>query len=185
MKKFLKITGITFFSIFALLVLAAFIVPTFFKEDIKNAINKSAQDYIYANLDYDENSIEISLFKDFPNVYVGIQKFSLVNQAPFGGDTLVSIQDFGISLDIKSALTSNIQINGIYLTEPRIFGYVNADGKANWDIVKPDTSTITDTSSSSFALQIDHWEIKNGHIEYKDKTMDVLTVIQNLNHSGT
>ncbi len=185
MNKILKITGIVLLVPMVLFLAAAIIIPIFFKEDIKKALDKTAQKYINANINYDQNSLNISLFKDFPNVYFGIGNLSLVNQAPFAGDTLVSIQDFGISFDIKSVLTNNMQINGLTIDGARVFAHVNADGKSNWDIVKPDSSVADTTKSTPFALNIDHWEILNTYVEYDDKPMSLFASFDNLNHSGT
>lgn len=183
MKKTFKILGLTILIPVILLLVAAIIVPSFFKSDIKKALDATLQDYITANVNYDEESLSLSIFRDFPNMQLSIGELSIINQAPFAGDTLISIQELNISLDIKSLLTNNMKINGVYLVEPRVFAQIDKNGFANWDILIPDT-TSTDTSSSEIVTQIDHWEVKNGHIEYRDQTSSTLAVIQHLNHSG-
>jgi hypothetical protein len=184
-KKYLKITGIVLAVPLGLFVIAAVAIPLFFKDDIKKAIDKAAQDYINAHINYDEEGLSISLIRDFPNVSVGVENFSLVNQAPFNGDTLVSIKDFSVSVNIMSVLTNEMKINGLSIDGAKIFGKVNTDGKANWDIVKPDSSATADTSTSALAIAIDHWSITNTYIEYNDKPMSLFAAFDNFNHEGS
>lgn len=183
MKKLFKILGALIAIPIVLFLIAAIVIPIFFKEDIKRTVDETVQEYINANVDYKEDGLSISLFSDFPNAQVGLEQFSIVNKAPFDGDTLVSINDFRISLDVKSLLTSDLKINGIYLDQPRVFGQINKDGLANWDIVIPDTAAV-DTSTSDLITRIDHWEIVNGHVEYDDAVSPMNAVLENINHSG-
>ena len=183
MKKLFKILGALIVIPIVLFLVAAIVIPIFFKDDIKKAVDETVQEYINAQVDYKEGSLSISLFSDFPNAQVGLEKFSIVTKEPFAGDTLVSINDFKISLDVKSLLTSDLKINGIFLDQPRVFAQVNKEGIANWDIVIPDTASV-DTSTSNFVTKIDHWEIVNGHVEYDDAVSPMLASFEKINHSG-
>ena len=185
MKKLLKITGFSFLGLITLLILAMVLVPVLFKDDIKKAVDKTIQDYVNAKVGY--KGLDLSLFSDFPNAQVSIEDVSILNNEPFAGDTLVSVQDLKVSLDVMSMLSSDFQINSIYLDEPRVFARVNKDGIANWDIAVPDTLSDTTTTAepSSFALNIDKWEIINGHVEYEDETAAMRAVVRKLNHEGS
>lgn len=184
MKKFLKFIAFTFFGFVGLLILAMVCIPLFFKDEIKQAVDKTIAQYINAGVNYEPGSFSLSLFSDFPDAQVGIKQLSIVNKGAFLGDTLVSLKEAKLSLDIKSLFTEEFQINSIYLKEPRVFAQVNNQGEASWDITFPD-SLAPDTTSSSFALNIDRWEIENGKVKYNDRKNDVLAEVKNLNHSGS
>jgi hypothetical protein len=64
---------------------------------------------------------------------------------------------------------------------------MNKDGKANWDIARPDNDTtgLTDTSPSEFKMNLQKYEIKNGYLYYKDETADISTEISNFDHEGS
>jgi hypothetical protein len=185
MKKILKISGIVLLVPIALLLLAAIVIPIFFKDDVKRALDKTIENYVDAKISYNSDKISLSVFKDFPNVRFGIGDLSIINKAPFGGDTLLSVSDFGVSLDIKSMLTNNFQINGIDLVNPRVKIKVLENGKASWDIVKSDSTAPSDTSTSALAIKIDHWQITNGFVDYDDKSLGLLAVVQDLTHEGS
>lgn len=183
MKKFLKFIAFTFFGFIGLVLIAMICIPLFFKDEIKQAVDKTIQEYVNANVNYEPGSFSLSLFSDFPNVQVGIDQLSIINKGVFAGDTLVSVDEFRVSLDIKSVLTDDFQVNSVYLNKPNVHAQLDKDGNASWDITFPD-SLAPDTSSSSFALNIDKWEIQDGRVKYDDRLNNVLAEVNNLNHTG-
>jgi uncharacterized protein involved in outer membrane biogenesis len=86
-KKALKIVGI----ILLLLVVSAFAIPYFFKDQIKAKIEKAINEKVDAKVAFAD--ADLSLFKNFPNASVTIEKLSIVNKAPFEGDTLVAFDE--------------------------------------------------------------------------------------------
>lgn len=184
MKKLLVIIG----SFFALVLLAAIVLPIIFKDDIKKAIDQAIAENVNAHVYYDADELDLSLIRHFPNVSVGLKDFGVVNKAPFEGDTLLAVQSFDIVVNLKSLLFDDQpRISSIQLDQPNVYVQVLEDGTANYDIAvaSEDTTTVeTDTASSNVSIRIDHWEISNGNIVYKDLSLPMLMVIQNLNHTG-
>ena len=45
---------------------------------------------------------------------------------------------------------SEMKIYSVTVDEPRIHAIVNKEGKANWDITKPDTTTTATEASAGF-----------------------------------
>ena len=95
LKKILKITGI----VFLVLVVAAFAIPYFFKDQIKAKILSSINENVDAKVAFDD--ADLSLFKNFPNASVTIDKLSIINKAPFEGDTLVAFEELNLKMSIK------------------------------------------------------------------------------------
>ena len=83
-KKILKIVGI----VLLLLIVLAFAIPYLFEDQIKAKIAKSINESVDAKVAFAE--ADLSLFKSFPSANVSIEKLSIINKAPFEGDTLVA-----------------------------------------------------------------------------------------------
>ncbi len=84
-KKILKIIGI----LVLLLVVTLFAAPFLFKDQIKAKISEAINANVDAKVTFAE--ADLSLFKNFPNANVTLEKFVIINKAPFEGDTLVSL----------------------------------------------------------------------------------------------
>jgi hypothetical protein len=63
---------------------------------------------------------------------------------------------------------------------------VHKDGKANWDIGKPDTSTTSAAGKpTAFHMHLQSYEIRDAYISYTDLSSDMSSEIRHLNHSGS
>jgi uncharacterized protein involved in outer membrane biogenesis len=186
MKKALIVIGI----IITLVVVAALVLPVIYKDDIKAKIDSEVAKSVNAHVFYDVDKFSISMFRDFPNFTLSAGDFGIVGKDEFKGDTLTSIKEFNVVVDLMSVISGNqLKINGIYLNTPRIFAKVLKNGKASWDIAKPDTTTTPDQTTkeekSSFAIKIKEWKIENGYVLYHDKLTPTFAEIAGLNHTGS
>lgn len=192
MKKVFKRTLYIFIGIFAFLLISIFTIPVFFKDTIKEKINKEIEKNVEAKVYFDADKFGLSMISNFPDFTVSLGDFGVVGKKPFSGDTLVDVKEFRIVVDIMSVISGDkITVKEISLNKPSIYAQVLKNGKANWDIYKsngngkeepehnPDTS-----SSSQFSMGIDKWRINQGNIIYHDKTMPLHTHITDLNHQG-
>ncbi len=186
MKKFLIIIGV----LIVLIVGAAILVPVIFKDDIAAAIDKEIDKSLKATVYYDTDHLELTLFKNFPNITVGMKEFGVIGADIFSEDTLVSVGSFQIVLDIMSVISGDkIKIKGITLDEPDIHIIVLEDGTANYDIMKSTDEvadeTQEDASGSGVAIGIESWSINNARFVYYDLSLPFYTTIEGLNHSGS
>ena len=67
-KKILKIVGI----VLIILIVAAFTIPYLFKDQIKAKISQTINESVDAKVSF--NEADLSLFKNFPNANISIQK---------------------------------------------------------------------------------------------------------------
>ena len=179
LKKVLKITGI----VLLILVIAAIALPMIFKDKItaiaKTEINKNL------NAKVDFKDVNISLFRHFPRLAVGLENLEVTGLDDFAKDTLIAAQRIDVALNLMSLFGgSQMKIYSITIDKPRIHALVNKEGKANWDITKPDT-TATAEEPSAFNLNLNHYEINDGYIQYIDIPGDMSAEITDLNHSGS
>jgi uncharacterized protein involved in outer membrane biogenesis len=188
MKRILKKTLIGLGIFLVLLLGFAVAVPFLFKDKIKAEIDKQIALHVDAQVNFKAEDFSLSVFKNFPHITASLDNFSIVNNAPFKGDTLLSVGSFRITVDLWSLFGEKMKINRISLIKPRIFAKVNKEGKANWDIVRPqpiDTTKKIQDTTSKFSLAIQKWEIKEGTIIYDDRTLPMKAKIVNLNHIGS
>jgi uncharacterized protein involved in outer membrane biogenesis len=186
MKKALKWTLIIFGGLIILLVAAALILPAIFKDDIKAAIDKELAKSVNADVLFDVNKFDISLFKNFPNITATMQELGVINRAPFAGEVLFATEEFQVEVNLADLLFGDqMRVKGISLVRPVINIKVNKDGQANYDIAIPSADTVTTEESGDFSFGIDHWEVVDGDVTYDDKTLPYTLVINGLNHSGS
>jgi hypothetical protein len=181
LKKFLKI----FFIILLVLLGLLFATPYVFKGKIVSLVKKEINKNLNAKVDFKD--IDISFFRRFPKVSIGLDELQVIGTDYFSEDTLLSAKRLDATVNFMSFIRgSNMSINNIFLVSPRINAIVNKDGLANWDIVKSQAEKISaDRASKPFNLALDYYSIENGYINYMDVQRNMSAVVENLNHSGS
>lgn len=174
------IIGFILFIVLTVGALAA--IPFIFKEQLLAFAKTQINTYLTAKVDFTD--FDVSIFKDFPNISLSLGDVSVINGAPFEGDTLAGIKDVTVSLDIMSVIKGEqYVIRNVALTEPRFRVKVLKDGTANYDIMKP-TETVDTSSSATPAIEINGYSITDGYIVYDDRAGDVYAEIIDLDHNG-
>ncbi len=181
-KRILKWSGITFLLLLILIIIAPFIFKDKLIEIVKEEANKS----VNATVNFGE--FDLTLFSSFPDFRFKIQNVSVINVEPFKGDTLAFIKELSFDLNIKSVIAGDkYQINSLVIDQPIINGIVMVDGKANWDIAKASTDTISaepvDTSATKFAMKLKSLEIKHANITYNDMQGNMSASLKDLNYT--
>lgn len=166
------------------LLLALIATPFIFKNKILNRLKREVNSQLNAKVDF-SNDISLTVFKDFPNISVGLKNVSVVGKDTFAGDTLLQAKTISLSLDIMSVIKGDkMMIEGIYLDHPGVVLKVLKDGRANWDITKVDTTkpaAATDTASS-FKLALKKLTIEHGNLVYDDRSMLFYTSLKDFSH---
>jgi hypothetical protein len=181
LKKILKIVGI----VLLLLVVAAFAIPYFFKDQIKAKILSSINENVDAKVAFDD--ADLSLFKNFPNASVTIDKLSIINKAPFEGDTLVAFEELNLKMSIKELFKGEnepINIDGISSKNGIINIIFNKDGIGNYDIALKDKSKADDGKSKPLSLKIKEYQVENFKFKYYDEQSKIKLVLDSINHEG-
>lgn len=185
-KKVLKITGITLLVLIALIVA----LPLFLQGKIEEIIKTKVNNSINATLDFEDANL--SLLKSFPNANVELTNLSLVNKAPFEGDTLFSSSDIELAMSIKELFKSAdepIVIQKLNIDRAKLHIMVDENENANYDIAKADEGAATEStkeeSSDNFKLNMDSYAITNSEIIYDDRSSGMRFSLSEMNHSGT
>lgn len=182
LKKILKIVGI----VLLLLIVSAFAIPYFFKDQIKAKIEKTINEKVDAKVAFAD--ADLSLFRNFPNASVRIDKLSIINKAPFEGDTLVAFEELNLKMSIKELFKGEnepINIDGISSKNGLINIIFNKDGIGNFDIaLKDDKDQKEDDKSKPMAFKIKEYSVENFRFQYYDEASKMKMVLDSINHEG-
>src|SRR5665213_3356837 len=157
-KKILKIAGIIILS----LIIIAFLLPVLFKGKIMEIAKKEINKNVNANVDFKD--VNISLFRHFPHVAVGLENLMVIGTGDFSKDTLITSKQIDVAMNLMSFFgNSEMKIYSITIDKPRVHAIVNKEGKANWDNTKSDTAS-TQEKESDFKLSLKKYAINDGYI---------------------
>ena len=180
MKKALIGLAVTF----VLVIGALFALPFLFKDAIVEQIKKAANENLTATLGFTD--VDISLFRHFPQLAVGLEGLEITGQGPFDGVKLVQCEQLDVSLDLWEAIFGeNIVVQGLFFEKPDIRVYVLRDGRANYDITKPEPPGTVATSSSDSKIKLEGYAINDGKVLYDDRSLDMRMELSGLNHTGS
>jgi uncharacterized protein involved in outer membrane biogenesis len=182
LKKILKIVGI----VLLLLVVSAFAIPYFFKDQIKAKILTAINEKVDAKVAFTD--ADLSLFKNFPNASVNIEKLSIINKAPFEGDTLVAFEELNLKMSIGQLFNGEnepMQIDGIDSKNGLINIIFNKDGIGNFDIALKEENKTDDGKSKPLSLKIKEYSVENFKFKYYDEKSKIKMVLDSVNHEGT
>lgn len=180
-KKILKWSGISFL----LLLIAIILIPVFFKDKLKELVIKEVNKTLTAELELDD--FDLTFLSTFPNLSVQLHGARLKGLNEFEGVTLAAVKTIRADVGLWNVIKGEtISIDAVHLKEPKIDVRVLYDGKANYDIVKPDSLKTPEEieEPSSFKLELKKYSIENGDIRYDDKAGGLYAKIVNLNHEG-
>lgn len=184
MKKFIKWFFITIISVIILLVAAAIVIPIVFKPQLLRLAKDEINKQVIAKVEFSD--FKVSVFKGFPDVYIGLMNLSVVGIEEFEGDTLVAFDEFSVTVDIKSVLAmKDIQVKSVLLKKPVMTAKITKEGKANWDIapVSDEEEVPEEASDEPMELNValKKFEVRNGDVRYIDDESNMKALISNLN----
>lgn len=186
MKKFLKWTAI----VLGVIIIGLVATPFLFKDKIRNLVIKTINENLDATVDFED--VDLSLFKNFPKASVTIHKLSVINKAPFAGDTLVYTDYINLKMSVKELFKDEgepMNIEGIFVKDAIANILFNEDGLGNFDIALKDDEdqddSQDDSESASFGLTLQNYEVENLKFTYFDQKSNMRMLIENLNHTGT
>lgn len=179
LKKILIAVVVIFILLLGFLIAAPFL----FKGKLIEIAKKELNNQLNAKVDFKD--VGISIFKNFPNLTLSLHELSVVNNAPFDGDTLAAIGSFAASVDIMSVIKGDmVDIKGIFIDRPNMNVRILKDGTANYDIMKASEPEKQTTESSAVKVKLNTIRITDGNITYNDKQGDMSAALINLDFTG-
>ena len=182
LKKGLKITGVTV----AVILVFMLVLPFMFKDKVIIIVKKEANEMLNAKLDFE--SLDISLFSHFPSASIELNGLTLSGIDDFENDTLVSAESIDVAVNVMSLFSDKgFDVNYVVLDKPSIKAVKLADGRVNWDIMKPDTTATAEApvseeeASSPFKVKLQRFVIKNMNLIYDDQQGKMYADIRDFN----
>ena len=179
LKKIGKIGGIALIVI----LIAMLTLPFLFKGEVEKMVQKQSDKYLNAHLTFDH--LSLNLFRDFPRVQASLNNFMLIGVDSFAKDTLIRSSKLRLSFSLKQLITKDgFRLSKVEFDRADLHIKVLADGTANYDVMKSDTTTIpVDEDTTSMQFDVDQIVLKDVKVFYDDKFHDLLATINGLNAS--
>ena len=178
MKKLLKILAVIVVAIVVLLIT----LPWIFKDKIVSVVKSEINKQVNATIDFDK--VSLSLIRNFPDFSLGFDGLSVINLAPFEGDTLAYIGSLRLTIDLYSVMKGEAyELKRISVHETEIRLLTSKDGVVNWDIVKPDTDSVAvgdKNEDAPISLKLNDIRLTNVNVQYQDKSMALDLVIKGI-----
>ena len=178
MKKTLKIFSIVIVSVFVLLLVVAIFVVGKIVPIVKTEANK----LLDAKVEFSD--LKLSLIRNFPYASINLKDLCVSGKGAFDQDTLISIDNVGAVVNLKSIFGNNgYEVTKVFVEKPYIMAMKLEDGSVNWDITK-DTGSEKEKkekeSDSQFVLQLKDVRINDGEIFYLDDSTKIQAHIDGL-----
>ncbi len=176
-------------ALFAGILIVLLAVPLLFKDRVAARARAAIDDAVDAQVDW--SGVGLTFFPDFPNLTFRLTDLSVVGIGRFEADTLVSMERFGIVLDVGSVIGAwrkgtPILVRSVRLDQPAVRLRVLEDGAASWDIAKapPATAAAEGAAPSSRALSVElrGLEITDGRVLLDDERTRLFATLDGLRH---
>lgn len=169
-----------------LLIIAIIAIPYFFKDELKEMALNEANKFLLADVALED--FDLTFISSFPKMSIELEGLKLTGREDFEGVELVNIGKLDAKVDFWSVISGDkIEVEGIALDQPKINVKVLENGKANYDIMKPDSVVAAENpadTASSFVFKLKEFSIANGDIVYSDKPGAMAMELLALNLNG-
>lgn len=163
------------------LIIALFLLPFVFKQEIIDQITEMANNRIDGELTIEDANL--SFFRSFPKATITIDSLKIKNNAPFEDVYLFTSKQANLTTDIGSLIkmrTEGIQLINIEIEDPVLDLRVNADEVNNYNILKtPENETQYDIFG-----EIESYRIENGTIYYTNNLNTFNFAMRGVSHTG-
>ena len=160
--------------------------PYLFKGKMIRLIRAQANKNLRAHVNFSDANI--SLFRHFPKITLGLQNLQVTSVGEFEGDTLIGAKQFDIAFDLRSLISGDtVKLYSFTIDDPRIHLLRHKDGQTNWDIVKSSPVSGDDAEALKRPLNIGikFYVIHNGSVEYSDEIKKLHVQVDHLEHEGS
>ncbi|MGB3073955.1 MAG: AsmA-like C-terminal region-containing protein, partial [Chitinophagales bacterium] len=169
--------------IVVLVVIAAFTIPILFKDKIIAKVKSTINEQINAKVNF--GTFDVSILSGFPNLTLCLNDLTIIGINEFEGDTLTSIKELKLNLDLMSAIKGEeLRIRSVTVNNALLNLLVLKDGKANWDISKPAPTTAAN-ASSDYKIELKSYQLLHSEVRYKDQSAGMKLLLKDVNHSGS
>jgi hypothetical protein len=171
-------------SVIVVLLIALIAVPFLFKDRIVAMVSNTINDNINATVTFKEP--DLNFFRNFPFASLSVNEVTVINKAPFLGDTLFNAEKINFTIKLTSLFNSGtepLEINSVSLVNGAINILFNKNSLGNFDIAKKSNS-ISEASESTLSLSIHEYTLENIDFGFFDETSQIKFTVNSIYHSG-
>jgi len=179
-NKILSIVGLSVLILLLLVAGAPFVFKGKIIQIVRNRVSKDL------NARVNLSDADISWFRHFPKLTIGLVNPQIIGLGEFDGDTLIAAR----SVDIVFYSTSfvfgdSVRVNSLNFEEPRLYGLIHGNGHANWEISGPNASVDLNTAPAKpFSLALQRYSIHNGYFRFEDERKNRVIEMEHIEHEG-
>ncbi len=187
MKKARKILLYFFLTLFLFVVILIVIAALSEDRIAKVALTQVSKS---TNIPIQVDDIEFSLVRNFPYATIrckNLQMNSLMKDNTNPSDTLLSVQQLYVSVEVKPLLKSIFKIRKVEIDGGEVFYHVDTAGVSNFDfLMNLNDSDVVDTSANVILLNVKDFTLENTICHYQDEKMNAKAnlLINRINLSG-
>ncbi|MEM9526612.1 MAG: AsmA-like C-terminal region-containing protein, partial [Bacteroidota bacterium] len=161
--------------------------PILFKDQIVANVKIAAEKAVDAEVDFSD--IHLSFLRSFPEVSLRIEDLSIIGIDTFAGTPLVTSKEVEVDVGFWSVVGGDgtYNIDAVRMDEPFVNLLVLGPDLANYLIVPEsadDPAVDPNAAPASAQINLNHYEITNGHFVYDDRGIDTYLEITGLNTTG-
>lgn len=170
------------YGLFALILIGLIIVlvPWLFRGQIFERIKAESNKNLKGELEIAD--MDLNLFRNFPNLTLTLNKLVYTCDTPFDGVKLFEIEKVRAELNLMSVIRGEqIEVNKIGIYEPKLNVIILADGTANYDIMKEDSTEeegLDTTEASAFNIGLKSFIIEGLQLAYDDAESDMNVLLK-------
>lgn len=159
-------------------------IPVLFKQNMLDFAQKSLNKRLNAQVEIAD--LNLSLFRDFPQLSVGMKSLMIKGKGTFEKDTLLLVDELRTSTGIKSLFRpSNMEIDEIVLNGAKLNLVVAESGENNWSLVKSEPEGQAQVEpdqggESNFSMQLDNIEIRDASLVYDDRSINMKLLLDDI-----
>ena len=183
-RKPLVVAGVVIACLVATLLLA----PRLVRDQVEARVRTEIDQSVSADVDW--GGMGLTLFRDFPNLTVGLDDLTVVGLDRFEGDTLASVPSFRLVLDLGSVLRGlrgrgPVVVRSVRLDEPSVSLRVLEDGAGNWDIARTreDDTTSGEEPSRGLEVELREFTISDGRLVLDDASSGAFVSLEGIRHT--
>ena len=157
-------------------------------EKLTPLVVEKTNEFIEAHLECER--VELTYFETYPYLGVKLTNGRLISNLAedsigyqedlmIPSDSLLSFKKAIVVFNPTDYLFSGkVTIPRVIMDSIRFYGYVNEEGKANWEIYQSEMDSVDESSSSPLPkIDLQQVNITNGHFVYDDRQQDLYTAI--------
>src|SRR5262249_16218817 len=151
-----------------------------FKDAIAARVKAEINKRVNATVNFTD--LNLTLLTSFPRLTLSIDNLSVTGINEFAGQPLATVRTLNVKLRLWDVIGGGkTTISSITLDQPIVSVIVLKNGKANYDIAKPEPAG-NESEPSSFAMAIQSYAINGGRLWYDDRGGGLKFTLENLNH---